>query len=70
MSIRVNVTCDHGGRCPETTTVEFDSLAETFGDIVASLRGAGWHVEATGVARETRCICPYHGSMSGVAEEP
>ena len=70
MSIHVNVTCDHAGRCPEATTVEFDSLTETFGDIVTSLRNAGWHVETMGVSRETRCVCPYHGPNAGVAEEP
>lgn len=60
--IHINISCDHSGRgrCVEAIGVTFHHLTETYGDVVAGLRGIGWHVETDGNSRQARCLCPEH----------
>lgn len=68
--IFINVTCDEEivRSCPERGAIKcrtaidagFDSPTETFGDLVAALRGIGWHVDTDGDSRRTRCLCQEH----------
>ncbi len=64
MSIHINVTCNYARRtCRTAVGVGFDSLTETFGDVVAGLRGIGWRVDTTGDSRKAYCYCPEHAPI-------
>lgn len=64
MSIHINVTCNYGhGACRTAIGVGFDSAAETFGDLVAGLRGIGWRFDSTGDSRTAYCYCPEHAPI-------
>lgn len=65
MSIHINVTCNRDGYCHNAIGVGFDSLTETFGDLVAGLRELGWHVETDGNSSMARCLCPEHAPVKG-----
>ncbi len=58
--IHVMARCDGGWGCGGAVKVGFDSLTETFGDLVAGLRGLGWRVETDVNSRLARCLCPEH----------
>lgn len=65
MGIHFNVVCDHSRHFGGAVGV--DSLGETWGDMVACLRGIGWYVETEGDSRVARCLCPEHAPTPGAS---
>lgn len=66
MGVRICVTCDHclgepsGATGAGVLTCSFDALEETWGDLVAWLRAAGWRVDLDAQHHAVRVLCPSH----------
>lgn len=63
MPFHITFICDdlHDGNVSAgLISPEFDSITETFGDMVAAVEALGWQVDLDASARATRCLCPDH----------
>lgn len=62
MAIYTNFICEHGtpgNHCP-LMPLNFDSLEETWGDMVAFAQSHGWKFEGGPKQAEMKCWCPKH----------
>lgn len=63
MPVYINFICDHESQLPDKgcllQPISFDSLEETWQDMLIAIQQAGWKLEMND-AKVVKCYCPDH----------
>lgn len=56
--VYINFVCNHEG-CKQCQSANFDTVKETWGDMLAAIQDAGWKLDLED-AKVINAICPDH----------